>query len=125
MKSDAGVWIGPAKAVIAIISGRARQLRQVTSSVERRRLGTHYDEVIACIGDAHSILILGPGEAATALKARLQEAGLGDRIVGIENTPHEMTDREVAAQVRKRLLKNRRSDRRVTASVRERFRKGA
>ena len=38
-------------------------------------LNKYYDEVIACIRDADSILILGPGEAKTELQERLEERG--------------------------------------------------
>jgi hypothetical protein len=45
-------------------------------------------------------LIFGPGEAKDELKERLQENNLGGRIAGIE-TVDRMTDRQVAAKVRK------------------------
>ena len=40
-----------------------------------------YNAVIACIHDAESILILGPGEAKGELKKRLVRNKLGGRIV--------------------------------------------
>jgi len=43
-----------------------------------------YNAVIACIHDAESILILGPGEAKGELEKRLVRNKLGGRIVGIE-----------------------------------------
>jgi hypothetical protein len=54
---------------------------------------------IACIRDAESILIFGPGEAKVELKERLEGSNLGGRVVGIE-TAEKMTDRQIAAKVR-------------------------
>jgi hypothetical protein len=51
------------------------------------------------------ILILGPGEAKTELEERLGHEGLGGRVVGIE-AADKMTDRQVAARVRERFVKN-------------------
>ena len=70
-------------------------------------LNKYYDEVIACIRDADSILILGPGEAKIELEERLGKKALGGRIVGIE-TVDKMTDRQVAARVRQRFRKSQR-----------------
>ena len=60
-----------------------------------------YDAVIACIREADSILIFGPGEAKNELENRLEKKDLGSRIVGIE-TVDKMTDKEIAATVRQR-----------------------
>ena len=125
MKTEVGVWIDHRKAVIAIIAGQNEEIREITSNVEKggrysgaaqkdsaedqrdRRftghLNKYYDEVIACIRDADSILILGPGEAKIELEQRLGHEALGGRIVGIE-TADKMTDRQVAARVRERFL---------------------
>jgi stalled ribosome rescue protein Dom34 len=65
------------------------------------RLNKYYDEVIAHIREADSILIFGPGEAKGELEKRLQSEGLKGRIVGIE-TVDKMTDRQIAAKVRQR-----------------------
>jgi stalled ribosome rescue protein Dom34 len=65
------------------------------------RLNKYYDEVIASIREADSILIFGPGEAKGELEKRLQSEGLKGRIVGIE-TVDKMTDRQIAAKVRQR-----------------------
>jgi hypothetical protein len=62
--------------------------------------------VIACIRDAESILIFGPGEAKGELKKRLERNKLGGRIVGIE-TIDRMTDRQIAAKVRRYFKENR------------------
>jgi stalled ribosome rescue protein Dom34 len=129
MTREVGVWIDHRKAVIAILAGKTEQVRQVTSNMEKdvrysgaaqedsaedqrdRRftghLNKYYDQVIACIRDADSILILGPGEAKVELEERLRKEALRERIVGIE-TVDKMTDRQVAARVRQRFLKSKR-----------------
>jgi len=58
------------------------------------------DAVIASIRNAEAILIFGPGEAKGELKERLKENNLGGVVVGIE-TADKMTDRQIAAKVRK------------------------
>lgn len=55
--------------------------------------------------DAESILIFGPGEAKGEPKKRLVKNKLGGRIVGIE-TVDKMTDRQIAAKVRKYFQEN-------------------
>ena len=62
--------------------------------------------VIACIRDAESILIFGPGEAKGELKKRLQRNKLGGCIIAIE-TIDRMTDRQIAAKVRRYFQENR------------------
>ena len=126
---EVGVWIDHRKAVIAILAGKTEQLLQVASDMEKHvrysgaaredsaedqrdrrftgHLNTYYDQVIACIRDADSILILGPGEAKIELEERLGKEALRGRIVGIE-TVDKMTDRQVAARVRQRFLKSKR-----------------
>jgi stalled ribosome rescue protein Dom34 len=133
MTKEVGVWIDHRKAVIAIIAGETEALRQVTSNMEKHvrysgaaqedsaedqrdkrftgHLNKYYDEVVRCIRDADSILILGPGEAKTELQERLRIEGLRGRIVGVE-TVDKMTDRQVAASVRLRFLKSNRKVRR-------------
>jgi hypothetical protein len=59
-----------------------------------------YDSIIASIRNAEAILIFGPGEAKGELKKCLKKTNLAARIVGIE-TVDKMTDRQVAAKVRK------------------------
>lgn len=77
---------------------------QVPADDSRQRaftgeFNTYYDEVIACIRDAESILIFDPGEAKDELKKRLEGHPLGARIVGIE-TVDKMTDNQIAAKIR-------------------------
>ncbi len=67
----------------------------------KRHLNTFYDEVVACLREAETIQIFGPGEAKGELEARLEKEGLRGRIVEIE-TVDKMTDRQIAAKVRRR-----------------------
>lgn len=130
MKTTVGLWIDHRKAIIVavtdkgeetglIISKAEKQLRrtgdsplkgpyeplQVPAADSRQktltgRLNIYYDAVIASIRDAKSILIFGPGDAKNELKKRLKKNNLDGRIVGIE-TVDKMTDRQIAAKVRK------------------------
>lgn len=129
MTREVGVWIDHRKAVIAIIAGKTEEVRQVTSNMEKHvrysgaaqedsaedqrdkrftgHLNKYYEQVIGCIRDADSILILGPGEAKIELEERLGKEALRGRIVGVE-TVDKMTDRQVAARVRLRFLNSKR-----------------
>lgn len=130
MKTKVGLWIDHRKAIIVavtekgeemglVISKAEKQLRrsgdsplkgaydplQVPAADSRQRtltgyLNIYYDAVIASIRDAKSILIFGPGDAKGELKKRLERNNLGGRIVGVE-TVDKMTDRQIAAKVRK------------------------
>jgi CO dehydrogenase/acetyl-CoA synthase epsilon subunit len=64
-----------------------------------RELDIYYDAVIACLRDAESILILGPGEAKDELRKRLEKNKLGGRIEGV-GTADKMTDRQIELKVR-------------------------
>ena len=129
MKTIAGLWIDHRKAVIAIVSPEGEQTLEIESNVEKQpgrfagvrsttpyeaqqvpaddrreqeftgTLHAYYDNVIAAIRDAESILIFGPGEAKGELKKRLEHAKLGKHIIAIE-TADKMTDGQIAAKVR-------------------------
>jgi hypothetical protein len=79
--------------------GEDQQDRQYTG-----HLNTYYDEVIAQLRGAESILIFGPGEAKGELEKRLGNKGFAGRIVGSE-TVDKMTDRQIAAKVRQHFQK--------------------
>ena len=83
--------------------------QQVPADSSRQRtftglLNIYYDAVIACIRDAESIMIFGPGDAKGELKTRLERDNLGERIEDIE-TVDKMTDRQIAAKVRQHFPK--------------------
>jgi stalled ribosome rescue protein Dom34 len=129
MKKAAGLWIDHRKAVIVVVTDQGEATRLIISKAEKQlrrtgdsplkgsyepqqvpasdsrqktltgHLNIYYDAVIACIRDAESILIFGPGEAKGELKERLERNNLGGRIIGIE-TVDKMTDRQIVAKVR-------------------------
>ena len=135
MKTTVGLWIDHRKAVIVALTDEAEEIKLIISKVEKQpgrpggvrsktpyesqlvraddsrqrkltgHLSIYYDAVIACIRDAESILIFGPGEAKGELKKRLERNKLGGRIVGIE-TIDKMTDRQIAAKVRQYFQEN-------------------
>ena len=126
MKRTVGLWIDHKKAVIVFVAGQVEEIKQISSNLEKHHrqsgvsmpaddirqrvltehLNTYYDEVVSCIREADSILILGPGEAKSELKKRLEKDNLGERIVGIE-TSDKMTDPQIVAQVREHFLNQR------------------
>lgn len=129
MRIKVGLWIDHRKAVVMavtdkgeetglIISKAERQLRrsgdsplkgayesqQVPADDSRQKnltgqLNIYYDAIIACIRDAESILIFGPGAAKNELKKRLEKNSLAGRVISIE-TVDKMTERQVEAKVR-------------------------
>ena len=131
-----GLWIDHRKALIVAITDKGEEISLIISKVEKQlgrssgirsttpyeahlvpaddsrerkftgHLNIYYNAVIACIRDAESILILGPGEAKGELKKRLIRNKLGGRIVGIE-TIDRMTDRQIAANIRRYFQENR------------------
>jgi len=125
MKRKVGLWIDHSKAVIVSITGELEEIKSIPSDMEKhvrfsggaqriseedirdRRftnyLNKYYDEVIAMIRDAASILIVGPGEAKIELKKRLEGEKHNGREVNLE-TADKMTDPQIAAKVRKHYL---------------------
>ena len=134
MRTKVGLWIDHRKAIVVTVTDKGEEIVLVISAVEKQRrrsgdsplkgpyeqqqvpaddrqqrtftghLSVYYDAVIACIGDAESILIFGPGEAKGELEKRLANKGLSGRIVGIE-TVDKITDRQIAAKVRQHFRK--------------------
>ena len=129
MRTNVGLWIDHRKAMVVAITDKGEETGLIISKVEKhlsrsgdsplkaphnpkrvpaddsrqRRLTGHlniyYDAVIACIRDAQSILIFGPGEAKGELQRRLKKNNLDERVVGVEAV-ERMTDRQIAAKVR-------------------------
>ncbi|MCX6556343.1 MAG: hypothetical protein NTW95_02765 [Candidatus Aminicenantes bacterium] len=130
MEKKVGLWIDHKQAIIVAVTGKGeetgliiskakkqgrdsggsqgrgyREPQPVTADDIRQRvfsehLNIYYDAVIAAIGNAEAILIFGPGEAKGELKKRLERDHLGGRIAALE-TVDKMTDRQIAAKVRK------------------------
>jgi hypothetical protein len=129
MRTKVGLWIDHNKAIIVAVTDKGEETGLIVSKVEKHlqrsgdsplkgryesqrvpaddsrqraltgHLTIYYDAVIACLRDAESILIFGPGEAKGELKKRLEESKWGGRIAGVE-TVDKMTDRQIAAKVR-------------------------
>jgi len=122
MKRKIGLWIDHRKAVIVIVTSKGEETKIIESNMEKHvrfsgsssepgqaedvrdrqfnnHLNIYYDDVIALIGNAKSILIFGPGEAKGELKKRLEGEDLKERIVDIE-TADKMSDRQITAKVR-------------------------
>jgi len=130
MKKTVGLWIDHRKAIVVAVTDKGEETGLVISKAEKQprrsgdsplrgpydplrvpaadsrqrrftgHLNIYYDAVIACIRDAEAILIFGPGDAKDELKKRLKRNNLGGRIAGLE-TADKMTDRQIAAKVRK------------------------
>ena len=123
MKKQIGLWIDHREAIIVALGEHGEETKRIESDMERyarssgkpgsgnslaenqqdRRfanyLNRYYDEVIAYVREADSILIFGPGEAKGELKARLEKENLGGRIIAVE-TEDKMTDPRIAEKVR-------------------------
>ena len=123
MKKTVGLWIDHKKAVIVLVAGKETEIKLINSDIEKHhrqsgvatpaddirqraltgQLNRFYDDVVGCVRDAESILILGPGEAKGELKKRLEKDNLSTRIVGI-TTSDKMTDKQIVALVRGHFL---------------------
>ena len=130
MKTKVGLWIDHKQAVLVAVTDKGKEMEPIVlkSDEQHRRSGDphfngphepqqmaaddirqrvltghlnlYYDAVIACIGDAESIAIFGPGEAKGELRKRLKRSNLGGRIASVE-TVDRMTNRQIAAKVRR------------------------
>ena len=119
MRKTVGVWIDHRKAVVVFVDGKNTETKLISSheethhrqsgvslpadEVRQRHLRAHlnkfYDEVVSCLSDAESILILGPGEAKGELRKRLEKGNLGRRTVDME-TSDKITEPQIVAVVR-------------------------
>lgn len=130
MSRNAGLWIDHKEAVIVFTASNAdsaEETKRMESGMEKHvrysghaasegvaedqrdrkhasELDQYYDDVIAQLKDAKSILIFGPGEAKGEFKKRLEHKGADERIVGVETTD-KMTDNQIAAKVREHYAK--------------------
>jgi stalled ribosome rescue protein Dom34 len=130
MNTNAGVWIDHHKAVVVLVTDEGHNVQQIlaepdpsaTSPGQARvknsytpndfvaedkrerkvmaQLKRFYDEVIAHIRHAQTILILGPGEAKGELRKRIASKKLRGQIAEIE-TADKLTDNQIAQHVRK------------------------
>ena len=125
MARQAGIWIDHQQAIVVVSSDGGQEIRKVKSGIKqpgrparptnkytpndfiaddkrkRKVAGDRrkfYDEVLAFIRGAASLLILGPGEAKGELSKHIKAKKLRGITVELE-TADRMTDRQVAAKV--------------------------
>jgi stalled ribosome rescue protein Dom34 len=133
MTINAGLWIDHHKAVVVLITADDEDMLQIMSNrdtparslggkrvkqtytssdfvAEDKRerkamshLNKFYDDVVACLLDADAILVLGPGEAKGEFIKRLEGTKLKGRIAHV-GTVDKMTDRQIAAHVRRHFV---------------------
>jgi len=124
MGKKVGIWLDRRKAVIVSIAERVTARAIITSDMDHyvlystivpgdgspenlrdrrfwNHLGEYYDKIIESIRDADEIQILGPEEAKYELQKHLEDAGLAERIVSVEDAS-KMTDLQINAKVEKR-----------------------
>ncbi len=128
LEVEAGLWVDHREAFVVVLSGTREETKRIPSNVEKqlRRAGDpaigrfeyeevpaddsreraytgylarYYDEIIAHLRDARSILIFGPGEAKGELKKRFEKERPGAHIVTME-TSDKMTEPQIVAHVR-------------------------
>ena len=132
MHKRVGLWIDRKKAVIVSIADNTEAKRIITSDMENyvlystivpgdgspenirdrrfwNHLGEYYDKIIAHISDATEIQIFGPEIAKYELQKHLEEEGLSEHIVGMEDAD-KLTDLQIATKVQKRFPTRSRFD---------------
>src|SRR5687768_11726491 len=124
MNKKVGLWLDRRKAVIVSIANNIEAKRIITSDMEHyvlystvvpgdgapeeirdrrfwNHLGEYYDQIIAHIRDATEIQIFGPEEAKYELQKRLEDEGMVERIVSVEDAG-TLTDLQIATKVQQR-----------------------
>src|ERR1043165_2488992 len=124
MNKKVGLWIDRNKAVIISIANKTEGRRIITSDMEHyvlystvvpgdgapenirdrrfwNHLGEYYDKIVEHIRDAVEIQIFGPDEAKYELEKRLEQEGLWDHIVSMEEAGI-LTDLQISTRVQKR-----------------------
>ena len=132
MNKRVGLWIDRNKAVIVSIANNIEARSIITSDMEHyvlystvvpgdgspenlrdrrfwNHLGEYYDNIIAHIRDAAEIQIFGPNGAKFELQKHLENEGLTECIVSVEDAD-KMTDLEIATKVQKRFPSRSRFD---------------
>ena len=129
MTMNAGVWIDHHKATVVLITDDGEDVRQFLSdeNASRRsiagvrvknsftrndfvaedtrerkvmvRLNKYYDEVIACLHDADTILVLGPGKAKGEFTKRFAGKKLKGHVAEMRTTDR-LTENQIAERVR-------------------------
>lgn len=129
MTNRVGLWIDHKKAVIVIVGEKGETIKKIESGVKHIEfkgaphpkvaysaqysqgddqldkqflvhLNKYYEQVIAQLRGASRVLIFGPGEAKSELKARLARQKAVNPELSVE-AADRMTDRQIVARVRK------------------------
>jgi hypothetical protein len=128
MKAKAGVWINHKQAIVVLITDAGQEIKKFQSVLEqparpasgsrsknkytrndfvaedrreRKLVGGRtkvYDDVLACVRGANSLLILGPGEAKGEFTKHIKSKKLRGVTVELETTDR-LTERQLAAKV--------------------------
>ena len=128
MATKAGVWIDHKQAIVILITDAGNEIKKIAFDIGQpvrspsggrlkhsytkndfvaedkleRKVGNDrkdfYDDVIASIRGASSLLILGPGEAKGEFSKRITAKKIRGLKVELETTD-KMTDRQLAAKV--------------------------
>ena len=124
MNKRVGLWLDRNKAVIVSVTDTGEERKRITSDMEHynlyssvvpgdgspenirdrrywNHLGEYYANIITHIHDAKAIQIFGPGEAKYELKKHLEEAGLSEYIVSMEDA-EKLTDDQIGVKVQER-----------------------
>ena len=125
MNKRVGLWLDRKKAVIVSIANNIEARSIITSDMENcvlystiipgdgspeeprdrrfwKYLGDYYDRIIEQIGDASEIHIFGPEMAKQELQKHLEEEGLAENIVSVDEAGAALTMIEIATIVQKR-----------------------
>jgi len=129
MGKKVGLWIDHEKAVIVFVLDKGEEIKLINSEVKKHthpsgvshssnpcghesvnkndrcekefseHLRVYYEKVIACIRDAESLFIFGPGEAKGELKKRIEKDNIKGKVVAVE-TEDKLTDPQIVAKVK-------------------------
>ena len=126
MKKRVGLWIDHKKAVLFSLANEGAEIKRISAELNENvrfssgaqkesaeehgndrltgELNNYFDEVLAYINDAESVLVFGPDEAKNEIKKRLEDMEYQGQIVGVE-TVDKMTDNQIVAKVRRQFIK--------------------
>lgn len=124
MNKRVGLWLDRQQAVIVTINDNVEARTIITSDMEHyvlysnvvpgdgspeelrdrrfwNHIGEYYDKIIAHLRDAVEIQIFGPEEAKYELQKRLEDEGLAEHIVSVEEAG-PLTSIQISAKVKER-----------------------
>jgi hypothetical protein len=124
MNKQVGLWLDRKKAVIVTIADNIEGRSIITSDMEHyvlystvvpgdgspeeirdrrfwNHLGEYYDKIMEHLRDAAEIQIFGPEMAKHELQKRLEDEGLAEHIVSVEDAD-KMTDLQISTKVQQR-----------------------